>query len=254
MFLHLIDRNTARAFGLKRFFTGVPCRRGGVAQRYTGNGTCMCGKCLEVKAAHHLAYRTGPAREKLLRAKREDHAANRATYNARRRAERRNNPEAVRAADKARRDKNPESTRAKQRAAYAKHREKRNAENREAHRRNREARRAKQAEYVKQNPHTFQARNARRRALQLERQPKWFGELDDFAMKEAALLRRARKQATQIDWEVDHMVPLRCTKASGLHCAHNLQVIPAYLNQAKNNRLWLAEPGQWLSAIASAGA
>lgn len=45
--------------------------------------------------------------------------------------------------------------------------------------------------------------------------------------KEAAALCRDREAATGFAWHVDHMIPLQAKEACGLHCATNLQVIPA---------------------------
>lgn len=40
----VISRGEARQKGLKRYFTGEPCKHGHVAERYTaGNGCVMCG-------------------------------------------------------------------------------------------------------------------------------------------------------------------------------------------------------------------
>jgi hypothetical protein len=36
----IISRDEARALGLKRFFTGKPCRRGHIAERSVSGGTC----------------------------------------------------------------------------------------------------------------------------------------------------------------------------------------------------------------------
>ena len=37
----MISRAEAQALGLKKFFTGQPCRRGHVAERYTNGGACV---------------------------------------------------------------------------------------------------------------------------------------------------------------------------------------------------------------------
>ena len=51
------NRKQAKALGLKTYFTGKPCKRGGIADRKL-NGDCLCGACLEftkqVKHKHWL--------------------------------------------------------------------------------------------------------------------------------------------------------------------------------------------------------
>jgi hypothetical protein len=39
--MHLISRIEAKAQGLKRYFTGKPCKRGHVAERYVSTPTCV---------------------------------------------------------------------------------------------------------------------------------------------------------------------------------------------------------------------
>ena len=48
----IISRDEARTLGLKRFFTGKPCKYGHVAERRVGNYACM--KC---DRAHALEWR-----------------------------------------------------------------------------------------------------------------------------------------------------------------------------------------------------
>jgi hypothetical protein len=40
------NRKEAKALGLKTYFTGKPCKRGGIADR-TINGDCLCDACLD---------------------------------------------------------------------------------------------------------------------------------------------------------------------------------------------------------------
>lgn len=63
-----------------------------------------------------------------------------------------------------------------------------------------------------------------------------FTEFDEFVLEEAILLAKLREQKTGIKWHVDHIVPLFHKKASGLHNAYNLQVVPAWWNVKKGNR------------------
>lgn len=74
-------------------------------------------------------------------------------------------------------------------------------------------------------------------------------EFDVFVLQEAQRLRILRNQLTGRPWAVDHMVPLRAKRASGLHCAANLQVIPQVVNQWKGTRMVLASPLIWLGLL-----
>jgi hypothetical protein len=54
------NRKEAKALGLKTYFTGKPCKRGGIADRKL-NGDCLCQQCLaftkELKAKHAVQNR-----------------------------------------------------------------------------------------------------------------------------------------------------------------------------------------------------
>lgn len=88
---------------------------------------------------------------------------------------------------------------------------------------------------------------AKRRASKLQAIPHWRTELDDLVELEANDLAKRREKATGFRWHVDHMIPLRAKLACGLHVGANLQVIPAWVNLAKKNRLVLTVPGDWIT-------
>lgn len=48
----IITRKEAKKLGLKKYFTGKPCLRGHIAERYSG-----CGKCTECQAIYLQKYR-----------------------------------------------------------------------------------------------------------------------------------------------------------------------------------------------------
>ncbi len=97
----------------------------------------------------------------------------------------------------------------------------------------------------------------RRRTLRLKykvekraRTAKFYeSEFDSFVIEEAIGLAKRRTHDTGFKWEVDHMLPLRGKTVSGLHCAHNVQVIPAILNRKKGNKLIYTKPLDWLKDL-----
>lgn len=86
-------------------------------------------------------------------------------------------------------------------------------------------------------------------SLRALRKPSWFSEWDEFVEEEARNLAYMQEACTGIKWDVDHLLPLHAKEVSGLHCANNLQVIPATLNRRKHNKLKYTERREWLSEL-----
>lgn len=89
----------------------------------------------------------------------------------------------------------------------------------------------------KNNRASIYARNHKREAGKRNAKPSWFSDWDTFVIEEAADLCSRRKQATGVDWSIDHIFPLQSKDVCGLHISENIQVIPAVTNSAKGNRL-----------------
>lgn len=92
--------------------------------------------------------------------------------------------------------------------------------------------------YNKANPDKRAASEAARRARKFRATPAWNNEFDSLIFAEAYALAKAREKATRIKWHVDHIVPLRSRVVCGLHTGHNIQVMLAFGNQSKGNRVW----------------
>lgn len=102
--------------------------------------------------------------------------------------------------------------------------------------------REKLIEYTKQwcldNPGKANARNAKRRAAQLQRTPSW---ADHDAIKQVYTdcveinLAAATAGCTE-RFSVDHIIPLVGKLVSGFHIGSNLQIITAKENSEKNNK------------------
>lgn len=99
-----------------------------------------------------------------------------------------------------------------------------------------ERHRAKHRQWVKNNPAQCNFLNAKRRAIKLQRTPKWLTALDwqkiDEYYKYAAFL----SDSLKIPHEVDHIIPLCGETISGLHCPSNLQILTASENAKKHNK------------------
>lgn len=111
---------------------------------------------------------------------------------------------------------------------------------------NRESIMAYQAEYAENNRQKSNGWKAKNKAKRLKSMPSWFGELDRFTVDEAYSLAKSRASTHGFEWHVDHRIPLCGKMVSGLHCANNIQVIPATINLRKNNRLSMVNDLDWL--------
>lgn len=192
------NRKEAELQGSKTYFTGKPCKRGGIADRRL-NGDCLCDACVQFV--------------KLLKS---DHAKKNKHKNIEWRS------------------KNPEKMAEYKRIWTEK---------------NKDKAKSNLKRWKSMNKHKVLADFHKRRAQQIKATPIWYGEFDEFVFQEAALLAKLRNEATRIKWHVDHMIPLMCKQAAGLHCASNFQVIPETLNCMKRNTMTYTEPFEWVRSL-----
>ena len=89
--------------------------------------------------------------------------------------------------------------------------------------------------YSKKNRALMNALHSKRKALQKRAIPIWA----DYKLINA-FYRVAREltEATGVDHEVDHIVPIKSKIVCGLHCQQNLQILTATENNKKGNRVW----------------
>ena len=204
---------------------GKPCRNGHDSPRYKATGLCV--ECKHGKSLRHYAKHRETRIDKSLAYHHE---------NREKRLPQMRNHHALRKGD-------PDYQAV--RKAYQETHYDRLLELQRAHNATPEAKAAKAAKR-KAEAHLYRGYEQKRRARIKGALPPWFGELDEFVLTEAAELCVRRATATGLPWEIDHMIPLLATRASGLHCANNVQVIPQWLNRSKNRRMILTQPGEWL--------
>lgn len=224
----IITRSEAIERGLKYYFTGKPCVSGHFVERFASSGACL--DCERIRAAKWYQKNFDKAR------------ATNAKY-------RQKNTEKTRERGAKYRKENSEKVREKHAKYYMENKSKVDTRNAEWQRKNPEKSAARTARWLKNNKDKACAIVAKRNAAKRQRLPVWFGEFDHFVMAEAADLAKQRELATGSKWHVDHMIPLQAKEASGLHCAENLQVIPALMNISKHNRMKLTNPGEWIMRL-----
>jgi ABC-type nitrate/sulfonate/bicarbonate transport system substrate-binding protein len=195
-----ITRTEAINAGLSTYFTGKPCVNGHVAKRYVQNWTCI--SC---------------------------HAAKCLTYQQKWRAK---NPDKVKQYS----EKYAESHAASTKEWRNANRDKCADNQRKWNSQNREKRNDLSRKWRAQNRDVMVSLKAKRRADILSRTPKWLTKDDLWMIREAYTLAKLRTRLTGIAWQVDHVIPLRGKKVSGLHVPSNLQVIPEHVNLKKGNR------------------
>ena len=98
--------------------------------------------------------------------------------------------------------------------------------------------------WLQKNKDKANAKTAMRRALKIQRTPKWLDKEDQWLINEAYSLAQLRTNLFKTLWTVDHIVPLNGETVSGLHVPWNLQVIPSNLNYSKAAK-WNWDSQNW---------
>lgn len=207
--LHLISRQQAKALGMTYYFTGKPCKRGGIGVRVVSSTACLCKPCLDYRSREEARESRSERERRYYKESRESRCErSRLYYNASR-----------------------EAALCRMRRYY----EENSNGILERGRRRR-----------KERPHVCRAREVRRSAEKLQRVLLGDCELTRLVEREAYDLACDRLDQTGVEWHVDHMLPLRGDEVSGFHHWSNLQVIPAAMNMTKSNKMMYIEPFEWL--------
>lgn len=213
----IINRDQAVAQGLKRFFTGIPCKHGHLSERATKSGDCVaCNREKSQRFAHVNAKWREENRDRDLANKRKHYGSRKNEYIERNRAWAEANPE-----------KMQESNRKWRRS------EKGRKQGRDWYAANREKHLALTNAWKKENPEAVRAYTRGRQAAKIRATPSWV-DLDEIKPFYAEAVRLERLDG--VKRHVDHIVPLQGRNVCGLHVPWNLQILTETENCAKGNR------------------
>jgi hypothetical protein len=90
--------------------------------------------------------------------------------------------------------------------------------------------------YCKNNAGKLAAHGANRRAIQLERTPRWVKEMYPKEIEEIHQMARELEKIFPWKQHVDHIIPMKNSIICGLHVPWNLHIIPWIDNIRKGNR------------------
>lgn len=178
LFLHIIPRKEAKRLGLKRYFTGKPCKHGHIAERKVCDWMCM--ECNRIKYKDWLSR-------------------NRAEKNAKDAKWYAENKDRAHAAAKRWKESNKD---------YVAHITK---------------------GWRKRNHSHIIAYNAEKRARVKRASVVWH---------DSKMVKTVYQKASDMQMEVDHIVPITSDFVCGLHSWDNLQLLDKELNQSKKNLHW----------------
>lgn len=214
----------AKTAGVKRYFTGNPCKHGHVTERITSSRACV--ECNRIKVQKSYAANPEKARER----SRARYAENPETARERSRARRAANLEKVRGQRRARYAANPEAERARSRAWRAANLERKRERSCAWNAANPEAARKRARAWYAANPDAAAANSRNRRAR--KRSAEGMHTKADIARIAAAQKHRCAFCRTSIRKEshVDHIVAL---SKGGTNWPSNLQILCPPCNMRK---------------------
>ena len=118
---------------------------------------------------------------------------------------------------------------------YQQNKEKRNAARAKWASENKDKEYERVKRWVESNREVVREYSARHKKSRKLRTPPWFSKQDRKEWINLSKVRDFLSDATGYDWHIDHEIPLKGEKVSGLHVKENWRLLPASENISKNN-------------------
>jgi len=198
-------RYKAMALGLPRYLSTRPCKLGHMTERITATGTCVECKKIKEKLRYYSDYEKTREKIKLRYSNNKETLVQKARH--------------VRATE-------PEDKKAS-RLKKAKERQREWRKNNPGHEGVKKAKKKYKA--TSKGRAAISKSNALRRVGVKQAIPTW---------ADLALIGDVYMEATYMQMQVDHIVPLRSKLVCGLHVWNNLQILDPAKNNKKGNRYW----------------
>ena len=197
--MKIITRKEAKEFGLKRYYTGKPCKWGHISERL------MMGGCIECRREDK--YKDLDRR----RRKKTSYVKKAAEY----------------------RQKNKEKIKQHQSQKYHNNKEYYQKRAAKYYQKNKEKIKNNSKKYWENNKEYYHRKSILRLVLIKEVTPLWY---EKEKINKLYKLRDLMTKTWGVQFHIDHIVPLQHDKVCGLHCLDNLRPMIGTLNIAKSNK------------------
>lgn len=206
--INTVTRESAIDSGLSRYFTGVPCKQGHIAERLAKSGACVVCSSEATKAWRN---------------------ANKDRVKALDDARRKANPSRTSVYKKEWKKRNKEKNAAINAKYYASNLEMISAKAAAKRQRSENKEKARQDtnKWRRDNPGKTSAHVSARRCKRINATPLW---------ADKAAIIDIYKEAIRLGMTVDHIIPLTHPLVCGLHVQSNLRVIDGVENSKKGNK------------------
>ena len=217
---NIVTKKQALNAGVKRFFTGFPCKYGHVAERYVGNRSCVICSLFHVKKSYFSNLEQSRKRKRKL------YRINHKREIERNRLWRSSNRKKCCESAKNWAIANPERKKVTLKAWKKINKERINRTQKIWFMNNPERKRIYYERYYLANKAKFFANVLKRNLLIDKATPKWA----DFDLMNDMYI-----EAKYFQMEVDHIVPLQGKNVCGLHWEGNMQLLTLLENRRKSN-------------------